>query len=299
MEIRELPLDELVLDPNLNLRDRLDDFTVERYAEAWQRMPPVTVFEVDGRWLLADGFHRHASAVLLGRKTVPAEIRPGDFSTALDYVTGVNLFHGLPLTRSERRRAVDIKLRLNHDWSDRRLAEELGVSRELVAKTRRGLIEAGQVPNNPGRVGADGKVYSAAGLPKDPNERLPKGQPIAQQDDPRDRGGRESDPPPWDDTTTPLPAVLKEPASRNAGTATPPWQHADARATALADPVPASAPTIDEMLVLMARQIMDMIAWTQAEGFVEAYQTASGNAKGLFQSTVIKMAARSDQLRKL
>ena len=49
MEIRDLPLDELVLDPNLNLRDRLDDFTVERYAEAWQRMPPVTVYEVDGR----------------------------------------------------------------------------------------------------------------------------------------------------------------------------------------------------------------------------------------------------------
>src|SRR4051812_43212873 len=93
MEIRDLPLDELVLDPNLNLRDRLDDFTVERYAEAWQRMPPVTVFEVEGQWLLADGFHRHASAVMLGRKTIPAEILPGAFSDALDFVAGVNLFH--------------------------------------------------------------------------------------------------------------------------------------------------------------------------------------------------------------
>jgi hypothetical protein len=299
MEIRELPLDELVLDPNLNLRDRLDDFTVERYAEAWQRMPPVTVFEVDGQWLLADGFHRHASAVMLGRKTIPAEIRPGALSDALDFVAGVNLFHGLPLTRAERRRAVDIKLRLHHDWSDRRLAEELGVSRELVAKTRRGLVEAGQVPNNAGRVGADGKVYSSAGLPKDPNERLPKGKPIAQQDDPRDRGGRESDPPPWEDANPPLPAVAWEPSTVGTATASPSWQHADARAAALADPVPASAPTIDEMLALMARQIMDMIAWTQAEGFVEAFQTASGNSKGLFQAAVIKIAARADQLRRL
>ena len=62
MNIRDLPLDELVLDPSLNLRDRLDDFTVERYADSWERMPPITVFEVDGRLLLADGFHRHASA---------------------------------------------------------------------------------------------------------------------------------------------------------------------------------------------------------------------------------------------
>src|SRR4051794_4721087 len=235
MDIRELPLDDLVLDPSLNLRDRLDDFTVERYAEAWQRMPPVTVYEVEGRWLLADGFHRHAAAVKLGRKTIPAELRPGAFADALDYVAGVNLFHGLPLTRAERRRAVDIKLRLHHDWSDRRLAEELGVSRELVAKTRRGLIEAGQVPNNPGRVGADGKVYSSAGLPKDPNERLPKGKPIAQQDDPRDRGGRENDAPPWDDATTPLPALAREQATH--GVATPPWEHAGAKAMALADPV--------------------------------------------------------------
>src|SRR5512135_3710416 len=108
MDIRELPLDDLVLDPNLNLRDRLDDFTVERYAESWQRMPPVTVYEVDGRWLLADGFHRHAAAVLLGRKTIPAEVRPGESTDALDFASSVNLFHGLPLTRAERRRAVEV-----------------------------------------------------------------------------------------------------------------------------------------------------------------------------------------------
>jgi len=275
VDIRELPLDDLVLDPNLNLRDRLDDFTVERYAEAWQRMPPVTVFDVDGQLLLADGFHRHAAAVLLGRKTIPAEIRSGTFTDALDFVAGVNLFHGLPLTRSERRRAVDIKLRLHHDWSDRRLAEELGVSRELVAKTRRNLIEAGQVPNNPGRVGADGKIYSSAGIPKEQPERPKK----PAKEEPRGRA--------WEE---PAPTVAHEPAV----TGKPGY-----KAAALAEPVPSAAPTIDEMLAMMARQIMEMITWTQAEGFVDAYHGASGNAKGLFQAAVIKLAARADQLRKL
>src|SRR5258708_14113566 len=102
MEIRELPLDDIVLDQNLNLRDRLDDFTVERYAEAWQRMPPVTVFEVDGRWLMADGFHRHAAAVLLGRRTIPAEIRQGTMADALDFVAGANPFPPLPPPRPPR-----------------------------------------------------------------------------------------------------------------------------------------------------------------------------------------------------
>lgn len=100
MNIREVPLDDLVLDPSLNLRDRLDDFTVERYADSWDRLPPITVFEVEDRLLLADGFHRHAAAVMMGKRTIPAEVRVGTFTEALDFVAGVNLFHGLPLTRT-------------------------------------------------------------------------------------------------------------------------------------------------------------------------------------------------------
>ena len=294
VEIREIPLDDLVLDPNLHLRDRLDDFTVERYAESWQRLPPVTVYEVDGRFLLADGFHRHAAAVMLGRKTLPAQVVGGTFTEALDFTSGVNLHHGLPLTRAERRRAVEVKLKLHHDWSDRRTAEELGVSRELVAKTRKQLIEGHQIPNNPGRLGADGKVYASAGLPKDPNERLPKGPALAGQDDPRDRGGREADKAPWDDATSPTPAPAKAPSAAT----TAPWDAHDAKTVALSDPVTPAAPTIDEMLGLMAKQVTEVAAWTQAEGFSEAYRTATGNARGLFHSAVIKLAARADQLRK-
>lgn len=290
MNIREVPMDELVLDPNLNLRDRLDDFTVERYAESWQRLPPITVYEVDGRWLVADGFHRHAAAVLLGRRTIKAEILEGTFDEALDFVSSVNLFHGLPLTRAERRRAVDIKLRLHHDWSDRRMAEELGVSRELVAKTRRNLIESKQIPNNPGRIGADGKTYSSAGLPKDPNERQPKGKPaVPPAPEPRGKG-RE---PAWDDTTTPMP-----PAGRQ-GAPLAPWQVSDPKKVALSEPVPSAAPTIDEMLGVMAKQVMEVINWTQTDGFTDAYRSAGANARGLFQAAVIKLAARADQLRKL
>ncbi|MFO0953677.1 MAG: ParB/RepB/Spo0J family partition protein [Isosphaeraceae bacterium] len=295
MEILEIPLDDLVLDPNLNLRDRLDDFTVERYADSWQRLPPITVYDVDGRLLVADGFHRHAAAVMLGKPAIRAEIVHGTFTEALDFVSSVNLFHGLPLTRAERRRAVEVKLKLHHDWSDRRMAEELAVSRELVAKIRRQLIDGNQIPNLPGRVGADGKLYTSAGLPKDPNERLPK---HVEQEDPRDRGGRESDTPPWDDTRDPMPAMTS--GAPAVSRVTPPWEGevADAKRVALSDPIAPAAPTIDEMLGLMTRQLMELITWTHAEGFNEAYRTASANSRGLFQTAVIKLAARADQLRK-
>ncbi len=292
MDIRQLPLEDIIIDPNLNLRDRLDDFTVERYADAWERLPPVTVYEVDGQWLMADGFHRYAAAVMRRTHNISAEIRVGTFNDALDFVAGVNLFHGLPLTRAERRRAVDVKLKLHHDWSDRRLSEELAVSRDLVAKMRRHLQDNNQIPTGAGRVGADGKTYPAQGHPKDPNERLPKGPAIAQREEP---GRREADPAPWEDTT----AAIGKPVGKPVGGAIAPWQDVPPeKAAALAEPVEPVAPTIDEMLEMMAKQIIEVINWTQAEGFGEAYRSAKPGSRGLFQTAALKLAARAGELRK-
>jgi ParB-like chromosome segregation protein Spo0J len=296
MNIREVRLDDLVLDPDLNLRDRLDDFTVERYADSWERLPPITVFEVDDRLLVADGFHRHAAAILLGKRTIPAEVRVGSFTEALDFVASVNLFHGLPLTRAERRRAVEVKLKLHHDWSDRRMADELSVSRELVAKIRRQLIEARQIPNLPGRVGSDGKLYTSAGLPKDPNERLPRDTQQGGGEEETERGRRtmSTAAPPWESTPT-------RPASAQAGgpgqVVAPEPSHREIRATALAQPIETSEATIDEMLELMAKQVNQVLTWTKAEGFNEAYRTASANARGLFQAAALNLYKRAGQLR--
>ncbi len=289
MDVRELPMDEIVLDPNLNLRDRLDDWTVERYADAGSRMPPVTVFEVEGQWLLADGFHRHAAAAMLGRRSIPAEVRDGSMSDALDFVSGVNAFHGLPLSRAERRRAIEVKLRLHSDWSDGRLAEETGVGRATIGKVRKALVDAGQIGAEVSRVGADGKTYTSAGLPRDPNERLPKDR-TGGQDDPRDRGSRESDAAPWDDTRDPMPV------GSGRADVSPPWDD-DPKAIALAPPVDPAAPTIDEMLAMMARQIDEVVTWSQADGFVEAYRSAGTKARGQFQTSVVALASRADGLR--
>lgn len=292
LTIRDIPLHKLVLDPNLNLRDRLDQDTVERYMEAWDRLPPVTVFEVDGQFLLADGFHRHAAAVTLNRRTIPAEVRVGTREEALDFVSGANLHHGLPLTRAERRRAIELKLRLHHERSDRHLAEELYVGRELIAKIRRQLVESGQIPAGAVRIGADGKSYPA--LPKDPGERLPRGHAGEDPEQPRGRRGAKADD--WDDTVDPMPVVNEGPPPRK-GVA--PWEEApDAKTAALSPPIEPAAPTIDELLGLMSRQIMEVVNWTTAEGFTDAYKSAGGNARGLFQTAALKLAARADQLRK-
>jgi ParB-like chromosome segregation protein Spo0J len=286
MDIRNIPVDEIVLDDRLYLRDKLDDFTVERYADSWERLPPVTVYEVDGKLLMADGFHRHAAAVMLNKRTIPAEVRKGTFTEALDFVSTVNLFHGLPLSRSERRRAVEVKLKLHPDWSDRRLAEGMGVGRELIAKVRRQLVEAGQVPGDLGRVGSDGKTYSA-GIPREPT----RGKAV-QQEEPREREReREREPergrgkeretePPWEERPAPVGAGRGD------------------KRMALTGPVEVTSSTIDEMLEMMARQVMEIVNWTMVDGFTEAYHSAKPHPRGLFQSAVIKLAARANQLRR-
>jgi len=291
MLIQDIDLDTLVLDPALNLRDRLDDDTVTRYMDAWGRMPPVTVYDVDGRFLLADGLHRHAAAVSLGKRTMQAEVRVGSFADALDYVAGANLFHGLPLTRTERRRAIEVKLRLHHERSDRHLAEEMSVGRELVAKIRRQLVETKQIPAGTTRLGADGKTYPS--LPKDPNEHLPKGK-VNQFVDEEPKGRREVNPAPWDDSSSPMP-----PVTRSAAATMAPWEEdTDAKSIAQGPPVAVAAPTIEEMLGLMTRQVMEIVSWTNADGFTTSYRAATANSRGLFQTSVIRLAARADQLRK-
>ncbi len=299
MDIRDLPLEDLVLDPALNLRDRLDQETVDRYIESWDRMPPVTVFEVEGRWLLTDGVHRHAAAVTLGRRAIPAEIRQGSFEAALDFVAGANLHHGLPLSRAERRRAIEVKLRLHHDRSDRHLSEDLGVGRELVAKIRRQLVEGGQIPDGTTRLGADGKVYPAT-LPRDPNERLPRTNAEAGAEPETEPRGRRRVDAGWDDTTDPMPVINEGPPRGGSGALVPPWEDEspDTRALARSPVASAAAPTIDEMLNLMTRQVMEVVQWTQADGFNDAYASAGANVRSLFQTAVIKLAARADQLRK-
>ncbi len=281
MDLRELPVDDLVLDETLNLRDRLDPETVERYDEAWERLPAVTVFEVDGRWLLTDGFHRHAAAIRRDRRTISAEVRFGTFADALDYAATANLAHGLPLSRTERRRVVETRLRIHPDWSDRRLADEMGIGRELISRVRKQLVDAGQLPASPARVGADGKTYPSAGLPRDPNERLPRDKAGSGQDDPRDRGRSEADPAPWDDTTDPMPAVNHLGHNPSA-----PWDDASAKVVALAPPVAVSTPSIDETIGLMTDEITNFRTWAESPDFIAAYRTANPKVRKSFETAV-------------
>lgn len=47
MERQKVSLDLITVDESLNVREGLDDDTIERYVESFEQLPPVVVFEVD------------------------------------------------------------------------------------------------------------------------------------------------------------------------------------------------------------------------------------------------------------
>jgi uncharacterized protein (DUF1015 family) len=81
----EVPIADLEQEPIEASRPHLDPDRVAYYVEHLDECTPVTVFDIDGRLLLADGHHRVAAAEQLQRRAVRAEIRTGTRKDALDF----------------------------------------------------------------------------------------------------------------------------------------------------------------------------------------------------------------------
>ena len=103
-----LNIDRLVIDPSFQVRKQTDHQKVREYARAMEngvRFPPLTVAKVDGVLFLVDGFHRYEAHRSLGVQWVDADVRQMTLKEALRTSAVCNLNHGLPLTKTEKRRA--------------------------------------------------------------------------------------------------------------------------------------------------------------------------------------------------
>jgi ParB-like chromosome segregation protein Spo0J len=143
-----LRLDQLVHDRRVQVREVLDDETVERYSEATD-LPPVAVVDVPQLgYLLTDGWHRVAAAAERGDDTIEATVTEGTLEQAIEAACLANVRHGLPLTTEERNEAI-VRLdalpkrtagaaagqatrRYVEGWTQAAIAAALGCSRRTV-----------------------------------------------------------------------------------------------------------------------------------------------------------------------
>jgi hypothetical protein len=155
----KLELSKIFIDHSINIRDGLDDETIETYMEIFDQLPSVIVFKLtgmpseisdtvlkgQGMYLLADGFHRVAAARKLGKTEIEVDIREGTREDAEEWALLANLRHGKPLTRAERKKAVERMLMLHPERANVWIAEDMGVSEHTVKKYRDDLESGSQI----------------------------------------------------------------------------------------------------------------------------------------------------------
>lgn len=170
-----LELELIRIDGGTQSRVELSQETVAEYAEAYKagaKFPPVVVF-YDGthRWL-ADGFHRYFGAKAAGLSQIYESVTPGTLRDAILYSLRANAEHGLNRTNADKRKAVTTMLADPEwsAWSDRKIAEAVGVSVPFVGSIRRPEVKEQQQKN---------RAASAARKAEDCNPITPSVKPQA------------------------------------------------------------------------------------------------------------------------
>lgn len=106
--------------------------------ELGAELPAVVVYLTpDDRYVLSEGFHRHEAYRRSNRGSVPVEVRRGNYEDAKLNAMASNQAAALKRTREDKRRAVEEVMKMKPHWSDRQLAQFVGVSHTFVAGLRR------------------------------------------------------------------------------------------------------------------------------------------------------------------
>ena len=144
-----LPVTDLQVDEAIRPRESLNTFVIDEYATLYREeegdavLPPLAVFQVDGTYYVADGFHRLEAARWAKKATLPCQVHAGSRRDAMIYAIFANLRRGFPYGYGDKQRILE---RLLGDAehatrSDRALARDVGVSHVYVWRIRARLTE--------------------------------------------------------------------------------------------------------------------------------------------------------------
>jgi ParB-like chromosome segregation protein Spo0J len=162
-----IDIQSLTFDPELQVRVRINDEQVSLYAECMASeedmkvFPPVEIFYDGVKYWLADGHHRRAAAEKAGHKRIWGIVKSGTHDDALWAAIVANGKQGLPLTREDKKRAVEIAVKKLPGKSLRLLAEKVGSSPQTVMRIKDQLFQMEQLTVPETTVGKDGKSRPA------------------------------------------------------------------------------------------------------------------------------------------
>lgn len=132
----------------------VDEEHVRNLAGTHSLMPHITVQR--STMIVIDGEHRVHVASARGETVVRARFFDGDDREAFALAVKLNSSHGLPLSRKDRKAAVDRLLVMWPDWSNNTIGFFADVSPRWVAERRR-CLDAGRWDSTV-RCGRDGRL---------------------------------------------------------------------------------------------------------------------------------------------
>ncbi|MEC3952781.1 ParB/RepB/Spo0J family partition protein [Nocardia sp. CDC153] len=133
-ELVRIPLYRLRIDNPVRISGENSRY-VDALAEVYAALPPVVVHRPS--MTVIDGAHRVRAAQSAGGQWIDALYFDGDDAQAFLLAVRLNSGPGLPLSAAERKAAAARALSYFPDWSNRTLAEEVGLSERAVASIRK------------------------------------------------------------------------------------------------------------------------------------------------------------------
>ncbi|WP_307832021.1 streptomycin biosynthesis protein [Prauserella cavernicola] len=143
-------IDSLLASDSPRLLGESDDH-VRVLAESDLSMPPLIVSRATMR--VIDGMHRLCAARMKGEHAISVCFFEGDERDAFLVAVKANAVNGLPLTAADRKAAATRIIAAKPEWSDRAIAEVVGLSAKSVAAIR----ATADGPQLHSRIGRDGK----------------------------------------------------------------------------------------------------------------------------------------------
>ena len=170
--IQDILPNRIIFDAGTQARVKTDIKTCQAYIESMKdgvEFPPLDVFS-DGsseKVVLADGFHRLQShCSFRPNESIRCRVHWGTVADAQWFAITANQTHGLRRTNEDKRKAV--KMALLHpkgvDQSNNSIAEQVGVSLDLVNRTRNHLESTKRIVKSSKRIGKDGRVIDTANI---------------------------------------------------------------------------------------------------------------------------------------
>lgn len=131
----QVALRDVLVNPEWQVRTRLDAPTVRRYADIMARgqdFPAIKVARIGGNLFLVDGAHRMEAARQAGRIVIQAEIVDGLSEAEARWEAAcANLSHGLPLKSKEHRAVFRAFVKAGKHRKDRRYLSYRDMAIEL------------------------------------------------------------------------------------------------------------------------------------------------------------------------